>query len=259
MRSKLLCWAVAFAAGSCFPSARAVQSVDFSLVSVGVSDRVQKVPYDLNDAELPSRLSGTEFGRAVLLTPEYFAGSMGCISQLLSFRVDGGSAERLVSIRFSDPGRSESTNVTALGTRKIKTEQSMTMNALVTDRAGVVLFSRNFEQTLVREFAPAERPVGECNPCDKLVRKCLSDLAMALKEEFTVRIRISVRLPEGCDEFNAETVAVRIDGTAVDHTADIRIRKGDHIVDVTADGCVSVSQPIKAKENSLLSFKLKRK
>lgn len=246
---------LALVAGMLVPATGAAGRASFVLESVGTADACSRAGVDW----LPERLRSTEYGRALLLAREYFLGAMNGLRTVFDIREGAATADYKVALRFSDMGCVESTNVTALGSFRIKVEKSLTMNAIVSDGAGRVVFSRNFEETLERQFDPHARPFGPDNAADKLIRKCLASLAVAVKREFAAVCRFSVRKPDGMAEFDADSVRVYVDGEQLSSWTEVMLGKGAHSIRVTADGCREAVSRIIAKEDMITTIKLERK
>ena len=246
---------LALVAGMFVPATGVAGRASFVLESVGTADACSRTGEDW----LPERLRSTEYGRALLLSREYFLGAMSGLRSVFDLREGSATADYKVALRFSDMGCTESTNVTALGTVRIKVEKTLTMNAIVSDGTGRIAFSRNFEETLERKFDPLARPFGADNAADKLIRKCLASFAVALKREFAAACRFSIRKPDGIAEFNADSIRVYIDGEQVSSWTEIMLGKGTHSIRVTADGCREAVTRISVKEDMITTIKLERK
>lgn len=246
---------LALVAGTFVPATSVAGRTSFVLESVGTADACSRAGEDW----LPERLRSTEYGRALLLSRKYFLGAMNGLRTVFDIRKDEANADYKVALRFSDLGCVESTNVTALGANRIKVEKFLTMNAIVSDRTGVIVFSRNFEETLERQFDPQSRPFGTDNAADKLIRKCLASLAIAVKREFAAICRFSIRKPGGMVEFNADSIRVYVDGEQLSSRTEAMIGKGTHAIRVTADGCCEAVSRISIKEDMITTIKLERK
>lgn len=246
---------LALVSGMFVPVTGVAGRVSFALESVGTADACSRTGADW----LPERLRTAEYGRALLLSREYFLGAMNGLRPVFDIREGAATADYKVALRFSDLGCVESTNVTALGSARVKVEKTLTMNAVVSDGTGRIAFSRNFEETLERQFDPQARPFGADNAADKLIRKCLASLAVALKREFAAVCRFSVRKPDGVAEFNADSIRVCVDGEQLSSWAEVILGKGAHSIRVTADGCLEAVSQIRVKEDMITIIKLERK
>lgn len=245
---------LALVAGMSVPAAGVAGRASLVLESVGTADACSRT----GEEWLPERLRSTEYGRALLLSREYFLGAMDGLRTVFDIRGGAETPDYKVALRFSDLGCVESTNVTALGSIRIKVEKSLTMNAIVSDGTGAVAFSRNFEETLERRFDPGARPFGTDNAADKLIRKCLASFAAALKREFAAVCRFSIRRPDGMDEFNADSVRIYVDGEQLSSRTEATMGKGIHAIKVTADGCREAVSQISVKEDLITTVKLER-
>ena len=246
---------LALVAGTFVPATGVAGRASFILESVGTADACSRT----GENWLPERLRSTEYGRALLLSCEYFLGAMNGLRAVFDIREGAVTADYKVALRFSDLGCVESTNVTAFGSVRIKVEKSLTMNAIVSDGSGKVAFSRNFEEALERQFDPQARPFGTDNAADKLIRKCLASLAVALKREFAAVCRFSIRKPDGMSDFNADSIRVYVDGEQLSSRTEAMLGKGAHTVRVTADGCRETVSQISVQEDMITTIKLEKK
>lgn len=252
MRSKLALGflSAVLAAGSILPAAGASGRTHFALTSIGNADFNAAVPVKEDDPRL-AQLRNTEYGRAILQSPDFFLGEMKDLWNIFEFAVGGKTSDYEIRIRFSDPSDVKSEVTDGYGRKVTKNEAALVMNAIVSDKSGKVVFSGNFE----RRTGKDEKE----NPTLRLVRLCFSDLAVALRAQFAATYRVSIRKPVSFPEFDPMSVTIRVDGERIDPESEIWLCKGRHELKVTADGCEDVASTIEVTDHLQSSVKLKRK
>lgn len=238
------------AAGSALPAAGAVGRTHFTLTSIGNADFNAAVPVKENDSQL-ARLRSTEYGRAVLQSPDFFLGEMKNLWNVFEFAIGGKTSDHEIRIRFSDPSDVKSEVTDGYGRKVTKNEVSLVMNAIVIDRNGKVAFSSNFERRTGKD--------EKGNSTLRLIRHCFSDFAIALRAQFAATYRVTIRKPASFPEFDLASVIIRMDGDRIEPEAEIWLSKGRHELKVTAEGCEDVVSTIELTDHLQSSVRLKRK
>ena len=237
-------------AGSLLPAAGTSGRTHFALTSIGNADFNAAVPVKEDDPRL-AQLRDTEYGRAILQSPDFFLGEMKDLWNVFEFAVGGKTSDYGIRIRFSDPSVVRSEVTDGYGRKGAKDEVLLVMNATVVDKDGKVAFSGNFE----RRTGKGEKE----NMTLRLIRLCLSDFATALRTQFAATYRVNIRKPANFPEFDPMSVIIRVDGERVSPETDMWLSKGRHELKVTADGCEAVTSTVEVTDNQQSSVKLKRK
>ena len=252
MRSKLALGflSAVLAAGGALPAVGTVGRTHFTLTSIGNADFNAVVPVKENDSQL-AKLRSTEYGRAILQSPDFFLGEMKDLWHIFEFAIGGKTSDYEIRIRFSDPSDVKSGVTDGYGRKVTKNEAALVMNAIVTDKSGKVVFSGNFE----RRTSKDEKE----NPTLRLIRLCFSDFAVALRTQFAATYRVNIRKPASFPEFDPTSVTILVDGKRIDPESEIWLSKGRHELKVTAEGCEDVASTIEVTDHLQSSVKLKRK
>ena len=240
----------AITAGSALPAAGAVSHTSFALSEIGNADFNAAVPIKEGDPKL-AKLRSTEYGRALLLSPDYFLGEMKDLWQIFDFAVGGSSSDYDIKIKFSDPVAATTEVADGYGRKEAKDVTLLVMNATVFEKGGKVAFSGNFE----RQAGKNEKD----GSISKLVRLCLADFASALRPQFAATYRVNLRAPANFPEFDLASAIVCVDGERIKPGVEIWLSKGRHDLKVTAEGCEDVASTIEVTDHLQSSVKLKRK
>ena len=207
----------------------------FGLEMVGLADASFPAPVFADGANLPDRIRSTEFGRAFLLAPDYlqseFSERLPCLSL-----VAGGKPDYRIHLRFQDPGYLEQTNETLVGGVKISVRRSQVLNGSVADSSGKVVFSRTVDVGSSIDFEPSERPTGNNNESDRLVRRALAEYVDLVGGYFTSSYQVVVKGPEFDKSFDTVNVLLTIDGVPCDPGKRHVIANGVHSVKVECPG-----------------------
>ena len=228
----------------------AARHTSFVLSEIGNADFNAAVPVKEGDPNL-AKLRGTEYGRSLLLSPDYFLGEMKDLWQVFDFAVGGKTADYDIKIKFSDPVLAKAEVTDGYGERELKDVTLLVMNATVSEKNGKVVFSGNFERQ-------AGKGVKE-GSISKLIRLCFADFASALRTRFAATYRVNLRAPANFPEFDPASAIVRVDGERVSPGTEIWLSKGRHELKVTADECEDVASMIEVTDHLQSSVKLKRK
>lgn len=240
----------AISAGSSLSAGGAVRRTSFALTEIGNADFNAAVPLKEDDPKLV-RLRSTEYGRALLLSSDYFLGEMKDLWQIFDFSVGGKASDYNIKIMFSDPAAAKVEVADGYGGKGTKDVTLLVMNATISDKSGKVVFSSNFERQTDRD-----EKVGSIS---KLVRLCFADLASLLRAQFAATYRVNLRAPTNFPEFDPSSAIVCVDGERISPSAEIWLSKGRHELKVTADGCEDVASTIEMTDHLQSSVKLKRK
>lgn len=240
----------ALAAGSALPAVGAVERMHFTLTSIGNADFDAAVPVKEGDHRL-AKLRSTEYGRAILQSPDFFLGEMKDLWQVFEFSVGGEKSDYEIRIRFSDPSVVKSEVTDGYGRKSTKAEVLLVMNATVAGKDGKIAFSGNFERRADKD--------ENGDPTLRLMRCCFSDFAVSLRMQFAASYRVNIRKPASFPEFDPASVIIRVDGDRVNPETDMWLSKGRHELKVTADGCEDVVSTVEVTDHLQSSVKLKRK
>lgn len=252
MRSKFIVGLLICAVAVCGFSlaAGAVNRTSFVLTEIGTADFNAAVPIREDDPTL-AKLRSADYGRAILLSPEYFLGEMRELWKIFDIAIGGDVINYEVRIKFSDPIVARKENTDCYGVKTIKDEVSLVMNAVVIDKNGKIVFSSNF--TRHTEMKEKENPYSE------LILLCFSDLASMLRTQFAATYRVNIFKPANDPEFDLSSVVIQIDGERVKAGTEIWLSKCMHELKVLADGCEDITSTINIFDHLQTSIKLKYK
>ena len=240
----------AIAAGSVLPAAGVARHTSFALSEIGNADFNAALPVKEGNPKLVN-LRGTEYGRALLLSPDYFLGEMKDLWQVFDFAVGEKASDYDIKVKFSDPVVVKTEVADGYGRKETKDVTLLVMNATVSEKNGKVVFSSNFERQAGKNDKEGS--------ISKLVRFCFADLASALRMQFAATYRVNLRAPTNFPEFDPASAIVRVDGERINPGVEIWLSKGRHELKVTAEGCEDVASAIEVTEHLQSSVKLKRK
>jgi hypothetical protein len=219
--------------------------------------------------EIARKSQGTAVGRNVVLARDWFIAAMGKYAGcfLLVSRVDDQQrvdetfftgadvldvekSSFFVKLILNDPSQSRESVQTAGGNTLTRITTGQLITVQVQNLRNEVVFTKDVEVSKVAGASSVRRTTGDDDTLGKVLREGFGKVADEVAAAFPEELTVMVKGPKGDADFDAEDVALTLDGKDIVPGQPVRVVKalyaagGRHLVRAGLDGYETVERAV---------------